>query len=155
MIPLQTPRSLGRLAKATAVLEVFLGVGALAGGGALVLGSRGEIIPLPLSALRGSPFDTYLVPGLILFAVLGVGPLLAALLVWLHHPLAPLAAVVVGVGLLIWLAVEIVIIGYTNNPPLQPFYLVVGVAITIVALGWLAGVQLSARHSGIADPNAN
>jgi hypothetical protein len=29
----------------------------------------GEIMPLPLSALVGSSFDTYLVPGLILFGV--------------------------------------------------------------------------------------
>jgi hypothetical protein len=78
-------------------LEVFLSVGALGGGVALVLGSRGEIIPLPLSALKGSPFETYFVPGLILFGVIGLGPLLAALLVWLRHPLAPLATIVTGV----------------------------------------------------------
>jgi hypothetical protein len=35
-------------------LEVFLSVGALGGGGALMLGARDEIIPLPLSALNGS-----------------------------------------------------------------------------------------------------
>jgi hypothetical protein len=29
---------------------------------------RGELLPLPASALVGSPFDSYLVPGLILFA---------------------------------------------------------------------------------------
>src|SRR5882724_6433212 len=52
-------RSLSRFATAAVALEVFLNVGALGGGGALMLGSRGEIIPLPLSALHGSPFDTY------------------------------------------------------------------------------------------------
>ena len=67
-------------------------------------------MPLPLSALAGSPFDTYLVPGLILFGVLGLGPLVAARLAWLRHPLAPTAALVVGVGLLIWVAVEVAII---------------------------------------------
>jgi len=71
------------------VLEVLLGVGAVGGGVALMLGPRGEIMPLPLSALKGSPFDTYFVPGLILFGVLGLGSLAAALLVWLRHPLAP------------------------------------------------------------------
>ncbi len=44
----------------------------------LMLAPRGEIMPLPLSALAGSPFDTYFVPGLILFGVLGLGPLIAA-----------------------------------------------------------------------------
>src|SRR5664279_5996482 len=95
------PRS--GFAKAAIVLEVLLGVGAVGGGVALMLGPRGEIMPLPLSALKGSPFDTYFVPGLILFGVLGLGSLAAALLVWLRHPLAPATTTVVGVVLLIWI----------------------------------------------------
>jgi hypothetical protein len=129
-------RSLSRLAKAALSLEVFLSVGALGGGGALMLGSRGEIIPLPLSALKGSPFETYFAPGLILFCALGLGPLAAALLAWLRHPLAPLAALGVGIALLIWMAVEIAIVGYSNDPPLQPFYVLLGAVITGVGLGW-------------------
>lgn len=154
MIPTRTTRSRSRLAKAAAALEVFLSFGALGGGAALVLGSRGEIIPLPLSALKGSPFETYFVPGLILFVVLGLGPLLAAVLVWLRHPLAPLAAIATGVALLIWLAVEIAVVGYTNNPPLQPFYLLIGAAITVIGLGWLAEGRSYASGGGIADANA-
>lgn len=144
MRPVRSTPSLGRFAKATVAIEAFLSVGALGGGGALMLGPKGEIIPLPVSALTGSPFDTYFVPGLILFGVLGLGPLAAALLVWLRHPLAPLAASVVGVALLTWIAVEIAIVGYSNNPPLQPFYLLLGAAITVVGLGWLAKVGPSA-----------
>jgi hypothetical protein len=120
------------------VLDILLSLGALAGGAALMLGPRGEILPLPLSALRGSPFDTYFVPGMILFSILGLGPFAAARLVWLRHPLAPLATCVVGIALLVWLAVEIAIIGYSDNPPLQPFYLLLGFAITGVGLTWLA-----------------
>jgi hypothetical protein len=119
-------------------LEVFLSVGALGGGLALMLGSRGEIIPLPLSALSGSPFETYFAPGLILFCALGLGPLAAALLAWRRNPLAPMATLGVGVALLIWMAVQIGIVGYSNSPPLQPFYLLLGVVITGVGLGWLS-----------------
>jgi hypothetical protein len=99
-------------------------------------GPRGEIIPLPLSALNGSPFETYIAPGLILFCVLGLGPLAAALLAWRRHPLAPMATLAVGVALLIWMAVEIAIVGYSNSPPLQAFYALLGAAITGVGLGW-------------------
>jgi hypothetical protein len=144
LISAATP--LRRFAKASIALEVLLGVGAIAGGLALILGSRGEIIPLPVSALAGSPFQTYLGPGLILFTVLGLGPLVAARLAWKRNPLAPFAAFVVGSALLIWVAVEIAIIGYSNEPPLQAIYLVLGVAITVVALGWLAEVGLPALH---------
>lgn len=139
-------RPLGRLAKAAIALDVFLGIGALAGGLALMLGPRGEIIPLKLSTLGGSPFETFFVPGLVLFSVLGLGSMLAATVAWLRHPLAPVATVVVGGALLIWLAVEIAVIGYTNDPPLQPFYLILGAAITVVGLVWLAEVGASAWH---------
>jgi len=135
-------RPLSRVAKAAVVLEILLSIGALGGGLVLMIAPRGEIMPLPLSALAGSPFDTYLVPGLILFGVLGVGPLVAALLAWLRHPLAPTAAFVVGVGLLIWVAVEVAIIGYSNEPPLQAMYGILGVLIVLVACRWLLGVGL-------------
>ena len=117
------------IARVSMGLEVLLSLGALAGGTALMVGPRGEIIPLQVAALQGSPFDTYFVPGLILFAVLGLGPIAAAILAFARQPLAPLAALVVGVGLLIWLIVEIAIVGYSSNPPLQPIYLMLGVAI--------------------------
>jgi hypothetical protein len=134
------PRS--GFAKAAIVLEVLLGVGAVGGGVALMLGPRGEIMPLPLSALKGSPFDTYFVPGLILFGVLGLGSLAAALLAWLRRPLAPVAAFIVGVALLIWIGVEIAVIGYSNDPPLQPIYLFLGSVMTVVGLGWLRASYL-------------
>jgi hypothetical protein len=129
-------RSLSRFAKAAVCLEVFLSIGALGGGSALMLGPRGEIIPLPVSALKGSPFETYFAPGLILFCALGLGPLAAAELARRRHPLAPIAALAVGVALLIWMAVEVAIVGYGNRPPLQPFYFLLGAVITGVGLGW-------------------
>jgi hypothetical protein len=135
-----------RSAAVSLVLEVVLSIGALGGGLVLIVAPRGEIMPLPLSALAGSPFETYLGPGLILFTVLGLGPLIAARLVWIRHPLAPVAAFVVGAALLIWVGVEIAIIGYSNEPPLQAIYLALGAVITTVALGWLAQTGLAAVH---------
>lgn len=124
------------IVRAAIGLEVLLSLGALGGGLALVLGPRGEILPLPVSSLAGSPFDTYFVPGLILFSVLGIGPLLAAGLAWTGRPVAPLAAVVTGIGLLIWLLVEIAIVGFSIDPPLQPLYLALALAILVTGLRW-------------------
>lgn len=147
MTPARQP--LGRFAKGQLVLEILLSVGALGGGLVLILAPRGEIMPLPLSALAGSPFETYLGPGLILFTVLGLGPLMAARLVWLRHPLAPVGAFIVGVALLIWVAVEIAIIGYSNEPPLQAIYLVLGVSITVGAVGWAWDVDLAGLRTRV------
>ena len=101
-----------------------------------MLGPTGAILPLPLSALNGSPFATYFVPGLVLFVALGLAPLAAAVTALRRHPIAPLATVGVGGLLLIWMGVEIAIVGYSNSPPLQPFYLLLGAAILGVGLGW-------------------
>lgn len=145
----RTRHPLSRVAKGALALEVVLSIGALAGGLILMIAPRGEIMPLPLSALAGSPFDTYFVPGLILFGVLGIGPLVAARLAWLRHPLAPTAAFIVGAGLLIWVAVEIAIIGYSNEPPLQAIYGVLGVAILLIAIRWLLDAGLPTMHRGM------
>jgi hypothetical protein len=148
----QPRQPLSRFAKGLLVLEVILSLGALGGGLVLILAPRGEIMPLPLSALAGSPFDTYLGPGLILFSVLGLGPLVAARLAWLRYPFAPVAAFIVGVALLIWVAVEIAIIGYSNEPPLQAIYLTLGAAITLGAIGWVRNVGLAELHPRTAQP---
>ena len=124
-------------ARIAIALEVFLAIGALGGGAALLLGPRGEILPLPVSALAGSPFANYFVPGVILFAIIGLGPLGAALLAWRRHPVAPLLALAVGAALLVWLVVEIAIVGYASNPPLQPLYLALGVVMVLVGGGWM------------------
>ena len=125
---------LGRLAATAIGLEVLLGIGAIGGGLALMLGPHGEILPLPVSALAGSPFSDYFVPGVILFAIIGLFPLGAAVLTLRRHPVAPLLACTVGIALLIWLVVEIAVVGYTNHPPLQALYLGLGAAITVVGV---------------------
>ena len=46
---------LSRVAKAAVVLEILLSIGALGGGLVLMIAPRGEIMPLPLSALASFP----------------------------------------------------------------------------------------------------
>jgi hypothetical protein len=54
-----------------------LGVSGLAGGGQFILAPSGRLIGISLTLLAGSPFESYLVPGVILFSILGVFPLVA------------------------------------------------------------------------------
>jgi hypothetical protein len=143
MSAMKPPPPLGRFAVTAIVLETFLGLGAAGGGLALMAGPNGESLPLPVSALSGSPFANYFVPGAILFTVLGIGPLGAAFLAWRRHPVAPVLTFAVGSALLIWLIVEIVIVGYSDDPPLQASYLVLGVVISLVGLGWIRRVGRS------------
>jgi hypothetical protein len=129
--------TLSAYARLAIALEVVLGLGAVFGGAALMLGPRGEVLPMPVSALAGSPFGDYFIPGLILFSVLGLGPLLVAALTWRSSAWAATLTVMVGGALLIWMLVEIAIIGYSNDPPLQPIFLALGVVITVLGVAWV------------------
>jgi len=56
----------------------FLGLSALFGGGALILSPSGKLLGLPLYLIEDTWFHSFLIPGLILFIVLGVIPTLIA-----------------------------------------------------------------------------
>ncbi|WP_340198836.1 hypothetical protein [Ascidiimonas sp. W6] len=57
----------------------FLAIGAIAGGVVLIISPTGELIGIPLSEFKNSPFNSYLIPGIILLSVLGLIPLLLIL----------------------------------------------------------------------------
>lgn len=115
------------------VVEGFLAVTAVAGGVALALGPRlgpAGIIPPP-EYLRGSPFESYLVPGLILLLVVGGTQLFAFLLLLRRLDWAVAAAGMAGCGLLIWVFVQMVIIPFSV---LQAVYFGGGLLELVLAL---------------------
>ncbi len=122
-------------ARATAViLLLILGMGALAGGIALVTAPDGSAMQFSTTLLEGSPFSDYLVPGLILGGLFGVGSLVVALLAIRREALAPLLAFVIGVGQMVWIAVELAII--REFSPLHVIMFTVGLLLAIDALLW-------------------
>lgn len=54
----------------------FLGLGALGGGGLLIIAPDGNLLGMPLLLLEKSPFHSFLIPGIVLFTVLGIAPCL-------------------------------------------------------------------------------
>lgn len=110
------------------------------GGGALVADPSGSLLQMPRSLLEGSPFDDYLIPGLVLFLVLGVFPFIVLYGLWQRLPWAWPAALVVGIALVVWIGVEVLMIGYHAEPPLQLVYGLLGVVL--LALVLLPSVRL-------------
>ena len=107
-----------------AALEIFIGLGALPAGWALVADPSGGALGMPREWLRGSPFADYLVPGLVLFVVNGVGQLAGGVLTFLQR--GPYRALAAGLGLflLLWIAAQVYWIGYGSF--LQPLYFLLG-----------------------------
>jgi len=60
-------------------LLAFLGIGAIAGGGMLFIKPDGSLLGMDPEWLEHSPFNNYLIPGLILFTFSGFLPLLTLL----------------------------------------------------------------------------
>lgn len=113
---------------------VLLGIGALAGGIALVAKPDGSIMHMPLSYLENSPFADYLVPGLILGGLFGVGSLIVAATGMLSLRIAPFLAFVVGCGQMVWIAVQLTIIQEVSF--LHPTMFGVGLVIAVASLLW-------------------
>ena len=124
----------------------FLGLGAIGGGGALVLSPSGRLLGMPLALLAHSPFRSFLVPGILLFFVLGVVPclLLPALV---KKPASPWAeqlnifadmhwawtgSIYVAFALIIWLQVEMMLLNAVSW--LHTFYMLLALLILAVAL---------------------
>src|ERR1700674_385350 len=130
-----TSRRLPGLARLAMVLEILLGIGAVGGGSLFILAPDGHLMGLPLKMLAGTPFHSFLVPGLLLFTFVGVGPILAAALTARLLAIGPLAALTVGVTLMTWITVEMVLFAGATSL-LWAFYLVLGTVIAAVGAAW-------------------
>ena len=125
---------LGLAAKVTVLLLAILGISALGGGAVLVAAPDGSIMHLPVSILDGSPFPDFLVPGLILGGLFGLGSFAVALMGLRRWPIAPFLAFAIGCGQMIWIVVELAIIKGVSV--LHPTYFGIGLVIALVSLRW-------------------
>ena len=112
-------------------LLVLQALGGIAGGGALAAKPDGSLLKMPLSYIEGSPFHDYRIPGLLLFLVLGVFPLVVAIGLLQRRPWAWFGAFAVGCGLIIFEAVEYEVIGYNVQ---QPIWGSVGALIALTSV---------------------
>jgi hypothetical protein len=124
------------------VLLLFLGITAIYGGYNLMVDPSGGQLQMPLGWIENTPFQNYLIPGLILFTVLGVLPLVTIVALWLrpawswlrgleqltHEHWSWLASLTVGMALLIWITVQFLMFGARH--PIQ-----IGLELTLGTLG--------------------
>ena len=116
------------------VLQLATGLFAVPVGLAMIRDPDGAILGMPQAWIDATPFGSWLVPGLFLFAVNGVGQLAAAALTVVRHPVAPWLTGALGVGLMIWIVVQAALM---PAHPLQPTLFVVGTIEGLTALLWL------------------
>lgn len=132
-----------RIARGTLLfVQAFVAVTSVLGGAALVAGSlldwSDTPFAIPDSFLEGSPFDSFVVPGLALALVVGGTHLLAFVMAARRMRWAMLASAVAGFGVLIWIFVQMVYIPFSA---LQATYFGLGIAELAAVL-----VQLDVLH---------
>lgn len=112
--------------------DAFAAVSALAGAVMVVTGWPYQF---PMSWLEGTPFSSYLIPGLILGLVVGGSATVAAIATIRRPDEGALASIIAGCVMAGWIVGEILIL--QRYTPLQAVYFVNGAVM--VALGvWLA-----------------
>lgn len=132
----------------TLVVTAFNALSAV-GGGIAVLLTDG--LGMPQSALAGGPFSSFALPGLVLVIVVGGTQSLATGLLIARRESALLWTAVAGVGMLIWMFVEIMIIG--GGAWLQVLYFSTGIiqtALVFALLGiiaWMPRTPLRTAHA--------
>lgn len=123
-------------------IDLFVGVTAVLGGVGLVADPSGRNVGLSLSMLEHSPFDTFLVPGLVLAVVIGGAALLASLAHLLRWRFAGQASLFAGLLLVGWILVQVLMIRELSW--LHGVYFVLG----------LGQIALALRALGLASPRA-
>jgi hypothetical protein len=127
-------------------LFIFLGLGAVMGGGAFIIDPSGELIGLPVDLMQVNLFSNYLIPGIVLLLCFGVTPLIVASALMLGWPwkLGDKLSVFkdkhwswsfslyIAFALIIWITVQVYILKGISVVHLV--YIGLGLAIQIVTL---------------------
>jgi hypothetical protein len=140
------------------VIEAFIGLGAIGGGIAILIGAFAQW--LPLTFLQGTPFSDYIIPGLILTVVVGGGMLLAAAAQFIQREWAVLLSAAMGLIMLGWEIGEVAIIDRYEQAVVpstvvqQVLFSALGLVITGLAIYlWMTeyrGQHIPTRHASHA-----
>lgn len=132
------------------ILMAFVAVTAFLGGLALTLGalvpSMATVLSPPPDYLVGTPFTSYLLPGLALALVVGGSHAVAFMLLLRRHPRADLLTSVAAFGVLIWIFIQMIYIPFSV---LQAVYFAAGLAevgLVMLRLGLLATSATEAQR---------
>ena len=112
-------------------LHVFVGIGAMFGGLAAIVNPQ-EPLGMPVDALKNSPFSDYLIPGIILFIVIGLGNAFSAVTILLKSGFQGYISSVFGWALVIWIVVQCIMFRAVVH--LHVIFFIIGLIEAVLAM---------------------
>lgn len=112
-------------------LHILVGVGALAGGLAAITNPQAPMGLPAVEVLKNGPFTDFLIPGIILFSIMGIGNLLSALYVGMDVNVKVYMSGTIACALIIWIVVQCIILETINF--LHILFFIIGVVQGILA----------------------
>ena len=113
------------------ILQIFVSLGALIVGAMFIIEPSGRLVGMTPHMLHSTILTSYLIPGFALFFINGVGQACAGYLSLRKQRHAGIAGGVFGLGLLIWIFVQVNVIG--GGQLLQYIYFAFGLIETTLA----------------------
>lgn len=104
-------------------LHGFVGIGALAGGMAAIINPM-EPLGVTIEALQNSPFTNFLIPGIILFTVIGLGNIFSAITLGHNFRFQGYVSSIFSWALVVWIVVQCIMLD--EIIPLHIIFFVIG-----------------------------
>ncbi len=119
------------------VLQVITAIGAIPAGIGYLIDTTGAAMGVTVEMLANSPLTSFLIPGLFLVLVHGLGNIVLAIVNFRKMPVAGISSLGMGIVLCMWIIIQVYWIGLGSF--LQPLFLAVGLAeIVLGTLIWKA-----------------
>jgi hypothetical protein len=113
------------------ILQAFIGVGAVPAGIAMIYNPSGSVLGMTVEMLINSPFADFLIPGIFLLVINGIGSLIGALASFLRHRFAGKIAIGLGIFLILWIAIQVYWLGLHW---LHILYFILGIIESVLGL---------------------
>jgi hypothetical protein len=113
------------------ILHAFVGLGAMGGGMMAILNPQAPG-GMPTDALKNSPFSNYLIPGIILFTVIGLGNVISALVIYFRPRFHGYVSSIFSWALVIWIIVQCIMLNSVVY--LHVIFFMIGLVEAVLAM---------------------
>jgi hypothetical protein len=112
-------------------LHLFVGLGAIGGGLMAILNPEGPG-GMPIDALKNSPFNDFLIPGIILFTVIGLGNIFSAIGILMKSRFQGYISSVFSWALVIWIIVQCIMLNTIVH--LHVIFFIIGLIEAVLSM---------------------